>query len=56
MKIEVKHCIKPIDYEKSMLILEKRVKDVLLGKESEFLWIIEHKPVYTAGTSSKEVK
>ena len=54
MKIEVKHCIKPIDYEKSMLILEKRVKDVLLGKENEFLWIIEHKPVYTAGTSSKE--
>ncbi len=54
MKIEVKHCIKPIDYEKSMLILEKRVKDVLLGKENEFLWIIEHTPVYTAGTSSKE--
>ena len=54
MKIEVKNCIKPIDYEKSMLILEKRVKDVLLGKENEFLWIIEHKPVYTAGTSSKE--
>ena len=54
MKIEVKHCIKPIDYEKSMLILEKRVKDVLLGKENEFLWIIEHTPVYTAGASSKE--
>tara|TARA_Y100000590_G_scaffold85072_1_gene95103 strand:- start:1493 stop:2110 length:618 start_codon:yes stop_codon:yes gene_type:complete len=54
MKIEVKNCIKPIDYEKSMLILEKRVKNVLLGKENEFLWVIEHTPVYTAGTSSKE--
>mgnify|MGYP001496694417 CR=1 FL=1 len=54
MKIEVKNCIKPIDYEKSMLILEKRVKDVLLGKENEFLWVIEHTPVYTAGTSSKD--
>ena len=53
MNIEVKISVKPIDYIKSMNILEQRVYDVSLGKKAEFLWILEHKPVYTAGTSSK---
>ena len=46
--------MKPIDYAKSMKILEKRVQDVLLEKKEEFLWILEHKTVYTAGTSANE--
>tara|TARA_Y100000590_G_scaffold261978_1_gene294033 strand:+ start:345 stop:962 length:618 start_codon:yes stop_codon:yes gene_type:complete len=53
MKIEVKNSLNPIDYVKSIEILEQRVKDVFLGKKNELLWIIEHNPVYTAGTSSK---
>ena len=53
MNIQVKNTIKPIDYLKSIKILEKRANDVLLGKKDEFLWIIEHNSVYTAGTSSK---
>ena len=55
MTIEVKISVKPIDYLKSMEILEERVIDVLHEKKDEFLWIIEHLPVYTAGTSSKKV-
>ena len=54
MNIQVKNSIKPIDYIKSMKILEQRVNDVFLGKKDEFLWIIEHNSVYTGGTSSKE--
>ncbi len=54
MSIEVKNSLKPIDYLESMKILEKRVYDVFLGKKDEFLWIFEHNPVYTAGTSSKK--
>ena len=54
MNIEVKNSIKPIDYAKSMKILEKRVQDVLLEKKEEFLWILEHKTVYTAGISAHE--
>jgi len=53
MTIEVKISVKPIDYIKSVNILEQRVHDVYLGKKDEFLWILEHNPVYTAGTSSK---
>ena len=55
MNIKVKISVKPIDYIKSMNILEQRVRDVLLSKKDEFLWILEHNPVYTAGTSSKNV-
>ena len=54
MNIEVKNSIKPIDYAKSMKILEKRVQDVLFEKKEELLWILEHKTVYTAGTNSNE--
>ena len=38
----------------SMNILESRVEDVLQGKKNELLWILEHKTVYTAGTSSNK--
>ena len=55
MNIEVKINVKPIDYIKSMNILEQRVRDVSIGKKDEFLWILEHNPVYTAGTSSKNI-
>ena len=53
MNIEVIKSIKSVDYTKSMKILEKRVRDVFLGKKDELLWILEHNSVYTAGTSSK---
>ena len=52
MTIEVKNSVKPVDYIKSMQILEKRVEDVLQGKKDELLWILEHNTVYTGGTSS----
>ena len=55
MNIEVKNSVKPIDYIESMKILEQRVHDVFLGKKDELLWIIEHKPLYTAGISSKKI-
>jgi len=54
MNIEVKNTVKPVDYTESMKILENRVEDVYLGKKDEFLWILEHKTVYTAGASSNE--
>ena len=54
MNIEVKNNKKPVNYAKSMKILEKRVQDVLSGKKEELLWILEHKTVYTAGISANE--
>ena len=54
MNIEVKNTVKPIEYIKSMKILEKRVKEVREGKKNELLWIVEHNSVYTAGSSSSD--
>ena len=55
MNIEVKNSIKSIDYIESMKVLEDRVQDVFDGKKGELLWLLEHKSVYTAGTSSKNI-
>jgi len=52
MDIEVKNSVKPVDYNESMKILERRVIDVSVGKKKELLWILEHNTVYTAGSSS----
>ncbi len=54
MNIEVKNSVKAVDYVESMKFLEQRVIDVLSGKKKELLWILEHKNVYTAGTSANQ--
>jgi len=54
MNIEVKNSVKLVDYCESMKILEKRVDDVFLGNKNELLWVLEHKSVFTAGSSSRE--
>jgi len=54
MNIEVKNTDKPLDYSDSIKILENRVEGVFLNQKKELLWILEHKTVYTAGTSSND--
>ena len=54
MNIEVKNSIKPVDYLKSMKLLEERVEDVFLKKKSEFLWLLEHETVFTKGIRGKD--
>ena len=54
MNIEVKNSAKAVDYIESMEILEQRVLDVLSGKKRELLWVLEHKSVYTGGSSSNK--
>ena len=54
MKIEIKISLKCIDYNVALKFLEKRVEDVINEKKPELLWILEHKPIFTAGTSYKK--
>ena len=54
MNIEVKNTDKLLDYADSIKILENRDDEVFLNKKNEVLWILEHKTVYTAGTSSND--
>ena len=52
--MEIKKSIKPVNYEKAVSFLEKRIKDLNNQESDELLWILEHSEVYTAGTSTKQ--
>ena len=54
MTIEIKKSLKLVDYNSAIKFLDKRVKDVINDRKPELLWILEHKPTFTAGTSFKE--
>ena len=54
MSVEIKLTKKPIPYEKAMLFLNKRVKEVKNGDNKELIWILEHPKTYTAGVSFKQ--
>ena len=54
MDIEIKKSIKPINYKKAINLLEERVKNLTLNNEKELIWFLEHKSIFTAGTSYKE--
>ena len=51
MNIEIKKSIKPVNYEEALDKLELRLKQVHENKSKELIWILEHNPIYTAGTS-----
>ncbi len=54
MNIEIKKSVKPVNYKTAINILEKRVNNLALKKGRELIWFLEHKSIYTAGTSYKE--
>jgi lipoyl(octanoyl) transferase len=43
----------PVPYEKAVAEMDERVSDILEGRSGEEVWLLEHPPVYTAGTSAK---
>ncbi len=53
MMIEIKKSRKPIEYENAIALMEKRLNEISAKKNNELIWILEHKEVYTAGTSYK---
>src|SRR5271154_4404070 len=43
----------PVDYPTALETMEKRVAAVREGSAPEAVWLLEHPPLYTAGTSAK---
>lgn len=43
-----------VDYQKALAFMEERVADIHEGRANELVWFVEHPPLYTSGTSSKE--
>src|SRR5258708_31221255 len=42
-----------VPYAEALAAMEARVADIRAGPERELVWLLEHPPVYTAGTSAK---
>lgn len=42
-----------VDYESAVSEMERRVAAIRQGEEGEAVWLLEHPPLYTAGTSAR---
>ena len=43
----------PLDYEQALAMMDERVAAIAAGEASEAVWLLEHPPLYTAGTSAR---
>jgi lipoyl(octanoyl) transferase len=43
----------PVPYETALAVMDARAAAVAAGTASELVWLLEHPPLYTAGTSAK---
>lgn len=47
-------CDQSVDYKTAHEIMEKRAAQIANNKACECVWLLEHPPLYTAGTSARE--
>lgn len=45
---------KPVSYEEALAFMDERVAAIREGRAQECIWLLEHPPLYTAGTSAKD--
>ena len=45
----------PVPYEEALATMEARAEAIANGTEPELIWLLEHPPLYTAGTSADPV-
>ena len=43
----------PVLYPEAVAAMEERVAAIRAGREPELVWLVEHPPLYTAGTSAR---
>jgi lipoyl(octanoyl) transferase len=44
---------RPVPYAEALRTMEERVEAIAQGRAPELVWLLEHPPLYTAGTSAK---
>jgi lipoyl(octanoyl) transferase len=42
-----------VPYEQAVAVMEARVAAIAAGREPELVWLLQHPPLYTAGTSAR---
>ncbi len=53
MPPEWKTSTEPVPYEEAVEFMERRVNGIYQGLERECIWLLEHPPILTAGTSAR---
>lgn len=53
MSLEFATAPSPIDYPTAVAAMEAQVADMIAGMAGPRVWLLEHPPTYTAGTSAK---
>jgi lipoyl(octanoyl) transferase len=43
----------PVPYPEAVAAMEARVADIVANRAAELVWLLEHPPLYTSGTSGK---
>ncbi|MCD8497130.1 MAG: lipoyl(octanoyl) transferase LipB [Alphaproteobacteria bacterium] len=51
---EFKFSDTPVPYEEALAFMDERVAGIYDGTAEECVWLLEHPPLYTAGTSAKD--
>ena len=51
MNIQIKKSVKPVNYVDAINFMEERLEQIFEKNEKELIWTLEHKEIYTAGTS-----
>ncbi|HJQ17154.1 MAG TPA: lipoyl(octanoyl) transferase LipB [Allosphingosinicella sp.] len=46
------HSDRPVGYDDALARMEQRAADIRAGAARELIWLLEHPPLYTAGTSA----
>jgi lipoyl(octanoyl) transferase len=46
----------PVSYQEALAFMEQRVADIRAGHAQECVWLLEHPPLFTAGTSADPVE
>jgi lipoyl(octanoyl) transferase len=52
--IEWKVSERPVEYPEALAFMDERVAGIHNGTAPECIWLLEHPPLYTAGTSAKD--
>ena len=42
-----------VPYEAALTEMDERVASIAAGQQAELVWLLEHPPLYTAGTSAR---
>lgn len=51
--VEWRYTAEPVPYPQAVAWMEDRVQGIIAGRAAECVWLLEHPPMYTAGSSAK---